>query len=59
MPTWKFKEERPEDEQIRQLGAGAQATGATGPAALGFAEHLVVIQDMIDAIRDDREVSFP
>ena len=59
MATWKFRDERPEDEQIRQLGNAAQATAAGSPTAFGYADHLVVIQDMIDAIREDREVIIP
>jgi predicted dehydrogenase len=57
--TWKFREERPEDEEIRSYGSAAQATGAGGPADFGFQDHLVVIQDMIDAIREDRDVIIP
>jgi len=59
MATWKFRDERPEDEQIRQLGSAAQATAAGSPTAFGYADHLVVIQDMIDAIRENREVIIP
>jgi predicted dehydrogenase len=59
MTTWKFRDERPEDEAIRQLGSAAQATGAGGAADFGYADHAVVIQDMIDAIRADREVIIP
>ncbi|NLC56143.1 MAG: Gfo/Idh/MocA family oxidoreductase [Armatimonadetes bacterium] len=59
MEVWKFKEERPEDEGIRQLGDASQATGATGPAALGFQDHQVVIDDMVDAIREGRDPCIP
>lgn len=59
MTTWKFRDERPEDEAIRRLGDAAQATAASGPTALGFADHGVVIQDLIDAIHADREVIIP
>ena len=56
---WSFKDELPEDEEIRNLGNAAQATGASGPAAFGFADHQVVVQDMIDAILNDHEVIIP
>jgi predicted dehydrogenase len=56
---WKFRDEQPEDEAIRQIGNAAQATGAGGPADFGYADHLVVIQDMIDAVRENREVIIP
>ena len=59
MATWKFRDERPEDAEIRTYGSAAQATGAGGAADLGHADHAVVIQDMIDAINEDREVIIP
>jgi len=55
MDTWKFKEERPEDAEIRQYGSGAVATGATGPADLGFHDHQAVIEDLARAINEGRE----
>jgi UDP-N-acetyl-2-amino-2-deoxyglucuronate dehydrogenase len=57
--TWKFRDERPEDEQIRSLGDSSQATGAGGAADFGHRDHMVVVQDMIDALRSDREVVIP
>jgi predicted dehydrogenase len=59
MSTWRFRDERPADEAIRQLGSEKQATAAGGPADFGFADHQVVIQDLIDAVREDREVIIP
>jgi predicted dehydrogenase len=59
MVTWQFRDERPEDKEIRTYGSVAQATGASGATAFGFADHQVVIQDMIDAIREEREVVIP
>ena len=59
MVTWKFRQELPEDEEIRQYGAAAQHTAAGGPADFGFADHQIVIQDMIDAIHANREVVIP
>jgi predicted dehydrogenase len=57
--TWKFRDERPEDAEIRTYGSASQATGASGAADLGHADHTVVIQDMVDAINEDREVIIP
>jgi UDP-N-acetyl-2-amino-2-deoxyglucuronate dehydrogenase len=57
--TWKFREERPGDEAIRRIGSAAQSTAATGPADFGYLDHLVVIQDMIDAIGANREPVIP
>ncbi|MDD2709189.1 MAG: Gfo/Idh/MocA family oxidoreductase [Verrucomicrobiae bacterium] len=59
MVTWKFREERPEDETIRQYGTAAQATAASGPADFGHADHQVLIQDIIDAINENRDVIIP
>jgi len=50
MDTWKFKDDRPEDDEIRHFGSAAVATGATGAAALGFHDHQAVIEDMVAAI---------
>ncbi|MBI5381209.1 MAG: Gfo/Idh/MocA family oxidoreductase [Opitutae bacterium] len=57
--AWKFRDDRPEDAEIRNYGSGSQATGATGAADLGHADHAVVIQDMVDAINQNREVIIP
>ena len=59
MATWKFKEEAPEDVTIRQYGSEAQATAAGGAADFGHQDHQVVIQDLIDAVNEDREVVIP
>lgn len=56
---WTFKEEQPEDESRRIIGNAGQATGAGGPADLGHADHQVVIQDMVQAVAEDREVVIP
>ncbi len=48
--TWKFREDRPEDERIRGVGDSLQATGAGGAADFGHRDHAVVVQDMIDSI---------
>jgi UDP-N-acetyl-2-amino-2-deoxyglucuronate dehydrogenase len=56
---WKFKEEKPEDADVRKLGSAAQAAGATGAAAFGHHDHTRLIQDMVDALNVDREVLVP
>jgi predicted dehydrogenase len=55
MDTWKFKDDRPEDEEIRHLGSAAVATGATGAADLGFRDHQAVVEDMVHAVAEGRE----
>ena len=59
MLTWKFRDEQPEDAGIRSYGSASQATGASGAADLGHADHTVVVQDMVDAINGNREVVIP
>ncbi|HOQ30032.1 MAG TPA: Gfo/Idh/MocA family oxidoreductase [Armatimonadota bacterium] len=59
METWKFKDERPEDEEIRRYGSAEQVTGATGPADFGFYDHQILIEDMVDAIREGRDPIVP
>jgi len=53
--TWQFKESWPEDEIIRKIGDKTIGTAATGPAAFDFNDHKIVIEDMVDAIREQRE----
>lgn len=55
MDTWRFRDDRPEDDEIRLYGSAAVATGATGAADLGFHDHQAVIEDMVDAIEQNRE----
>jgi len=59
MVTWKFRDERPGDEEIRAYGSASQATAAGGAADFGHFDHMVVIQDMIDAINNGHEVVIP
>ena len=53
--TWKFRDDRPEDEQVMQIGRQSQVTGAGGAADLGYEEHMWLIDDMVDAIAEDRD----
>ena len=55
METWKFRDERPEDEAIRALGRENVKTAAGGPADFDFADHRVVIEAMADAARGKSE----
>jgi predicted dehydrogenase len=57
--TWKFKDKHPKDEKIRQYGNESQATAASGPTDFSYADHKTVIQDMINAIQEDRKVIIP
>lgn len=53
--TWKFTDERAEDEAIRKIGSREALTAAGGAAAFGHYEHRYLIDDMVDAIREDRD----
>ena len=52
---WQFQDERPEDEEIRHYGSAAVQTGASSPTALSFKDHQMVIEDLADSIKEDRE----
>ena len=53
------RDEAPEDAEIRNYGSAIQATGATGAADFGHADHKILIQGMIDSVREQREVIIP
>ena len=53
--VWKFQDERPEDEEIRNIGSESAMTGATGAADLGYQEHQLLIEDMAEAVASGRE----
>jgi len=58
---WKFENETPEDEAIRQkfAQAGAIGGGASDPRAISTEGHRMQLQDMVDAIREKREPRIP
>ena len=53
--TWRFLDERAEDEETRHLGSASAATGATSAVDLSYQEHQAVIEDMVDAIQLKRD----
>jgi predicted dehydrogenase len=55
MVAWDFREEQPEDEEMLQIGRGTVAAGGTGAADLSYEEHMWLIDDMVDAIQEDRD----
>jgi predicted dehydrogenase len=50
-----FAEPRPEDAEALKISAAAGPTGAGGAAAFQFHEHQYLIEDLCDAIGEDRE----
>jgi UDP-N-acetyl-2-amino-2-deoxyglucuronate dehydrogenase len=59
LQTWRFREEYAEDDEVRSYGVETAATGATGAADLGFRDHQVVIEDLVDAVRSGAEPMIP
>jgi len=59
LSVWQFQEERPQDEAIRRAGDATQATAQSDPTALPSGEHQMVIDDCVDAIREDRQLAIP
>lgn len=55
METWQFRDDQPGDEVIRKLGCESSHTAAGGPADFDYADHQVVIEDMVNAVRTGGE----
>ena len=56
---WQFQEERDEDAAIRRAGDADQATAGSDPTALPSLDHQQVIDDMVDALAEGRDVAIP
>ena len=55
---WDFRDELPGDEAIRAKKIDAKMrSGASAPGAISFEGHRRQIQDLIDAVREDRPVA--
>jgi len=57
--AWDFRTKLDEDDEIRKIGSAEVATAATGPADFSYGDHQIVIEDMVDAINDDRDPVIP
>ncbi len=55
MLAWDFREARPEDQDILAIGRDTIAAGGTGAADLSYEEHMWLIEDMVEAIEQDRD----
>jgi predicted dehydrogenase len=55
--TWRFRDETPEDETVRQRFSGASRTsgGAADPMAIDYSNHTRNFADFVDALREDRQ----
>jgi predicted dehydrogenase len=55
---WNFQDEQPGDEAIRSKKVDAtMRSGASAPGAISFEGHRRQIQDLIDAVRENRPVA--
>ena len=56
LTTWKFAEERPEDEDIRKkFGSSTQTGGgAADPKAIGYHGHKMLFEAFVNAVREDK-----
>ena len=55
LARWEFREARPEDEAIRAGGAAnALGSGASDPKAINTEGHRRQLQDLVDALRENR-----
>jgi UDP-N-acetyl-2-amino-2-deoxyglucuronate dehydrogenase len=52
LTTWKFADEKPEDEEIRKkFAASSSLGGAADPAAISYQGHLHQFEDVIASIK--------
>jgi predicted dehydrogenase len=57
--SWQFADQQPEDEDVRSIGSDAVTTAAGGAADFAYFEHHWLTEDMIQAIRTNREPRIP
>ncbi|MFZ4776649.1 MAG: Gfo/Idh/MocA family protein [Terrimicrobiaceae bacterium] len=56
---WQFDEEVPGDEDIRNAKSGGIVGGSSDPRAIGFEGHRVLIEDLVNALREKRPPMIP
>lgn len=56
--TWKFEDELPEDNEIREkyLNGTSTGGGAADPKAIGHHGHTMLFNSFVDSIRHDKPV---
>jgi len=53
--AWDFRDARPEDAGIRAAGQGVDmGSGASDPTKISFQGHQMQLQDLVDAVRENR-----
>ena len=56
--TWSFRDEKPEDEEIRQLfQSGVAEGGACDPMAIDYSNHTRNIADFLSSLNSDHPLS--
>jgi len=56
--TWSFRDEKPEDEEIRQLfQSGVAEGGASDPMAIDYSNHTRNIADFLSSLNSDHPLS--
>ncbi|MBN2581848.1 MAG: Gfo/Idh/MocA family oxidoreductase [Planctomycetes bacterium] len=55
LARFEFEDSRPEDAKALEIGAAQGPTGAGGAAAFQHHEHMYLIEDLCDAIRENRD----
>ena len=53
--TWRFRDEQPLDHEVRAYGNTGASTGASGMDGMSFRPHQSVIEDMVEAVTNNRE----
>ena len=56
---WKFDDERPEDDAVRNAKSGGIVGGSSDPRAIGYEGHRILIEDLVAAVRDKRPPLIP
>lgn len=55
LKAWVFRDERPEDEEIRKrFASGSSSGGAADPKAINYRYHMKCFEDAIDALKSGR-----
>jgi len=56
---WEFADPAPGDEEIRSMPAGLITGGSRDPRAIGIEGHRLLVEDLVQAVRDKRPPLIP
>ena len=57
--TWQFREELPEDEEVRKIGSGQIVTTADGTGDFAFVEHQYMTENFVRAVKYGEPLRIP